>query len=386
MAAAKRGGSVPETVQSDRGRMPSRARARTRTRGGMANTRERTTASVAPPEDAATRRSAGVQEQAPRLDRLLEATRGIGVSRDARQIAEVLRAEIAHLLVGIDCRIDICMGKAKIFKRLPRVLAGQKAGPGRPELVTPDSFVETALQERRLTCTDVGDEPARLVIPLLSREEPWGYVDVRARRLRLPDEDEAALLQVLANCAATALENLFLRRSVDNQGMTDPVTGFYSRSYFYERLCSETVRARRYGEPLSAIMFEVDDFEEFVEERGRAAGTYLLRAVSRLLRGSMRQKVDLAYRCTGARFALLLPNTPCSTSGAALVAERLRGILEATEFRNEDDELFGRFTMSAGVAGFPGQCDDADELASAVEEALAAAKRTGKNRVKIYGR
>ena len=98
----------------------------------------------------------------------------------------------------------------------------------------------------------------------------------------------------------------------------------------------------------------------------------------------MRHKVDLAYRCAGARFALLLPNTPCSKEGAALVAERMRDMLEVTDFRTGEDEYLGRFTLSAGVAGFPAQCDDADELAAAAEEALCEAKSTGKNRVKIY--
>jgi diguanylate cyclase (GGDEF)-like protein len=249
--------------------------------------------------------------------------------------------------------------------------------------VPTDAIAEDALRRRRLVWV-CPKGAIRLVIPLLSRNEPWGYVDVQARRSSPPGEQDAAYLQSLANAAAAALEIACLRRSIGSEAMTDSVTGFYSGWHFFERLHSETARARRYGQPLSVIFFEIDDFDEFVEERGQAKGTYLLRAVSRLLRGSMRHKVDLAYRCAGARFALLLPSTTCSKDGAALVAERMRDMLEVTDFRTSEDEYLGRFTLSAGVAGFPAQCDDADELAAAAEEALADAKAAGKNRVRIY--
>ena len=98
----------------------------------------------------------------------------------------------------------------------------------------------------------------------------------------------------------------------------------------------------------------------------------------------MRQRVDLICRYGGATFALLLPNTTCSPAGAPIVAERLRATLEATEFKTESGQLIGRFTLSAGLAGFPAQSDDADELAAAARQALAEARRAGKNRARVY--
>jgi diguanylate cyclase (GGDEF)-like protein len=291
------------------------------------------------------------------------------------------------VLAEVDCRIIVCLGHANPARRRSGGRA-QDSGRARPESAPTDALTdalaEKALQRRRLACA-ARDGRMRLVIPLLSRNEPWGYVDVQSRRSNPPAEQEAAYLQSLANSAAAALEIAWLRRNVGSEAMTDSITGFYSGWHFYERLHSETARARRYGQPLSAIVFEVDDFEDFVEDRGQAKGMYLLRAVSRLLKGSMRHKVDLAYRCSGARFALLLPNTPCSKDGAALVAERMRTLLEDTDFRTGEDEYLGRFTLSAGAAGYPAQCDDADELAAAAEEALCEAKSAGKNRVRIYG-
>jgi diguanylate cyclase (GGDEF)-like protein len=322
-------------------------------------------------------------QQPAAIGSLLRATGEIAAARNIPEVAEMLRAEITRVLSGVDCRIDVYLGKTKPYTRLLDTGADDGIGTDEPGSMPPDALLQQALQQRRLSWAAV-DGPIRLVIPLLSRNEAWGYIDVRACRSGPPSDEEAAYLQLLASCAATVLEIACLRRSVGNQAMTDSVTGFYSGWHFHERLYSETARAQRYGQPLSAVVFEIDGFEEFVEDRGQAAGTYLLRAVSRLLKGSMRQKVDLVYRCGGARFALLLPNTPSSREGAALVAERMRGALEVTDFRTGDDELLGRFTLSAGVAGYPAQCDDADELATAAEEALCEAKSAGKNRVRIY--
>lgn len=325
--------------------------------------------------------------QSATLDSLLRATGAMSVSKNVHDVTEILTTEITSVLAETDCRIIVCLGHAKPARRRAGGRARENPGGAQPESAPTDALTdalaERALQRRRLVSA-ARDGRMRLVIPLLSRNEPWGYVDVQYRRSSPPAEQETAYLQSLANSAAAALEIAWLRRNVGSEAMTDSITGFYSGWHFHERLCSETARARRYGQPLSAIIFEVDDFDEFVEDRGQAQGTYLLRAVSRLLKGSMRHKVDLAYRCGGARFALLLPNTPCSKDGAVLVAERMRGMLEVTDFRTGDDEYLGRFTLSAGVAGIPTQCDDADELAAAAEEALCEAKSAGKNRVKIY--
>lgn len=384
----ERGGTLTHRVtprpDQDGDQAPNGRRARAARRSGTTTTRDRGLPRIDGAETAASRPPEASRRRPPGPERLLRATRAIGASRNAREITETLRTEVSHILAGADCRVDVHLDTEKMLECLPTALAGDTGAPTHHASMTLDPIAERAIQRGRLVRTQAGGEHVRLVIPLLSKDEPWGYVDVRARRLRPPDKEETAFLQMLADSAAATLENACLRGSIGDQGITDRVTGFYSLSYFFERLRSETVRARRYRQPLSFVAFEIDDFEEFVSRRGQVVGVYLLRAISRLLRGSMRQRVDIACRYHGGKFALLLPNTPCSTYGAALVAERLRDMLEATEFRNDDDQSLGHFTLSAGVAGFPSQCDDADELAAAAEKALTLAQHTGGNRVKIY--
>jgi diguanylate cyclase (GGDEF)-like protein len=375
---------VTPGLRQDGDDAPNGRRTRAVRTSGMTATRDRARAQRAGVETAPARHSGALRRRGPRLDRLLKATRLIGVSRNARELTETLKTEMVNVLAGADCRIDVHLDTEKMLSCLPNAVVGDDGASAQRTTMALDPVAQRAIQ-RGVPTSAAGGEPLRLVIPLLSKGEPWGFVDVRASRLRAPDKEEAAFLQLLADSAAATLERVCQRGSVADQGITDGVTGFFSRPYFLERLRSETVRARRYRQPLSAVVFEIDGFEEFVSRRGQAVGMYLLRAVGRLLKGSLRQRVDIASRFHGGKFALLLPNTPCSTSGAALVAERLRNMLEATEFRDDDDQSLGCFTLSAGVAGFPSQCDDADELAAATERALALAQRTG-NRVKIYVR
>ena len=118
--------------------------------------------------------------------------------------------------------------------------------------------------------------------------------------------------------------------SAGNRSATDAVTGLYSRWYFYERLYAEVARARRYRQPLSLVVGELDGEEDLARSRGPAFRDAALAAMARLLLTSLRDKVDVACRLGGGKFALLLPNTPPGPESAGLVADRVRQRVAAT--------------------------------------------------------
>jgi two-component system chemotaxis response regulator CheY len=216
---------------------------------------------------------------------------------------------------------------------------------------------------------------------LILDNEATGFTDVSDGSSGRLDGDAVRAVQIIANQAALAVEIARLREAASHHGAADAMSGLYNRWHFYERLYSGTKRAERYRQPLSLIIAELDSFVKFTEERGETAGSQLLRAVGRRLDVNLRRKVDVACRHEAGTFAILLPNTPCRKLGAPLVAERLREAIEATEFRNEDNDMLGRFTLSVGVAGYPGHVEDADELAEAAALKTAAG---GKNKVVVY--
>jgi diguanylate cyclase (GGDEF)-like protein len=219
------------------------------------------------------------------------------------------------------------------------------------------------------------------LLPLTAGERSSGYLELTAALRRPFREAEIELASLLAGHTAAALERAKAFRAVQSRSATDTLTGLYSRWYFYERLYAEVARARRYRQPLSLVVAELDGEVDLARRRGAAFRDAALAALARLLVTSLRDKVDVACRLGGGRFALLLPNTPPGPDAAGLVAERVRQRVAAT--RLSDDELgaLGSFTMSLGVAGFPEAAEDADELAGVAEDRLAAARAAGGDRV-----
>jgi two-component system cell cycle response regulator len=133
----------------------------------------------------------------------------------------------------------------------------------------------------------------------------------------------------------------------------------------------EVERARRYGHPLAAILFDLDHFKEVNDHFGHAAGDRLLRAMAQEVRRALRP-TDLLGRWGGEEFVVLLPET--ALQSAVDVAERLRYLVAGLPWET------GSLTASFGVA----ECTATDNLGALLrraDRALYEAKRLGRNRV-----
>ena len=323
-------------------------------------------------------------EHAEHLLALVESGHALAATLDRRETLNCFTAAVARLLPGVEHEVDVWQHKEDgSFVHLAPDADGSHDDD--PADAPPDALALRAIARRRPAQARTGGETTRLIVPLVVAGEAAGYVDIHGRPLRRFTADELAVLQVLGDHVAVALEYARLGRSLDRQAAVDTVTGFFNRWYFYERLYSETARASRYKQPLSILLVNIDGYEDFVARRGPADGDAVLKAIVRLLTASLRRKVDVACLHGIGEFGLLLPNTEPFTPGAALVAQRLRAAIEGMELRNEDHELLGAFTLSVGVAGFPRHGEDADELASCAAEALAQARALGGDRLQVYG-
>ncbi|MCZ6793561.1 MAG: diguanylate cyclase [Planctomycetota bacterium] len=161
----------------------------------------------------------------------------------------------------------------------------------------------------------------------------------------------------------------------------DEVSGVYSRRYLNSQLSRELARARRYGNPLSLLLIDLDGFKGVNDTLGHLEGDSVLRKVGHLLRDSTRQ-ADSVCRFGGDEFAILLPET--SSSEAYRTAERIRESIATVTVRGASGEP-GPLTTSVGGATFPADCDEAEELLCLADQMCLDAKRAGKNRVRLYG-
>ena len=226
----------------------------------------------------------------------------------------------------------------------------------------------------------VGDPHAgedRIELPLTAGQASFGVLKLFARRF---DTDSVIVATSLAAQAVVALDNARLHRIVERQALVDTLTGLSNRRHGQDALALEISRAARFGDPLALVIVDVDSFKSINDAHGHPFGDRVLRHVADILRTTLRD-IDLPSRWGGDEFVLLLAAT--DVAGALAVAERLRSAL-AERILIAPDGSAVNVTASFGVAVYPDAPSEA-ELLEAADEALYAAKRAGKNRVKAAG-
>jgi two-component system, cell cycle response regulator len=153
---------------------------------------------------------------------------------------------------------------------------------------------------------------------------------------------------------------------------TDSLTGIANRREFARILEGEIDRAKRYGTPLSLIMYDLDSFKQVNDSYGHDLGDYVLQSVTRLVNEHIRS-VDVAARWGGEEFIVLMPQS--ALAAARTAAEKLRQVIAKHRF-----DKVNNVTASFGVAEFAPQ-DESKSLLKRADEALYQAKARGKNRV-----
>lgn len=159
---------------------------------------------------------------------------------------------------------------------------------------------------------------------------------------------------------------------VMRSSLTDELTGLYNRRYFDRSLAREVNRAKRHQHEFALVLFDVDDFKQYNDRHGHAAGDEILSYVGKILSESMRDE-DTACRYGGEEFIAILPMT--GAEKASLVAGRI------VERMAEHMFSHGNVTISAGIAAYPTDAVDPGELFLRADRALYAAKAAGKNQV-----
>jgi diguanylate cyclase (GGDEF)-like protein len=158
--------------------------------------------------------------------------------------------------------------------------------------------------------------------------------------------------------------------------VTDGLTGLYNHRYFQDRFEEEVERARRYQNPLSLLMLDLDDFKIYNDANGHIAGDLLLVEISKVFKKAVR-KVDTVARYGGEEFAIILPST--KKKGAVTIAGRICQKVADHHFPNQVIMPLGRITVSIGVASLGDDADTHADLLDIADKALYRAKHNGKN-------
>jgi len=164
--------------------------------------------------------------------------------------------------------------------------------------------------------------------------------------------------------------------ALERLATTDPLTGAMNRRRFMDEGERELRRARRYGSPLSLVIFDVDHFKRINDSFGHAVGDKVLRRLVEEANATLREH-DMICRYGGEEFAVVFPQT--DAAAAEIAAERLRAAIASIEVKAGDELV--RPTVSIGGTQVDPHGDSLQSALSRADGLLYQAKRSGRNRV-----
>ena len=278
---------------------------------------------------------------------LLHADRGLARSR-----AEDIRDRIGAAAVGDGIRFTASIGVATdlspaagfqgLFDRADRCLYQAKHS-GRNRVVDEVDFAKNAQDNEEDPLIVDFDNRVRVLTDRLA-----DYLSQKGRAMARGFQDEADL---------------------------DGLTGIYNRRYFDRRIERELENSRKPGQPLSMILFDIDDFGAVNRNYGFPAGDRCLKAVTAALARSVRN-TDWVARYGGEELCAILPGT--SLEEAADIAERILEAIRALRATAVDGRVFG-VTASCGVVETRGDDPDVPAFVQRASDKVRQAKKAGKN-------
>ena len=212
-------------------------------------------------------------------------------------------------------------------------------------------------------------------IPMIVYSDVIGVINVTNKRQGKDFTDEdVEMLKAVADQAAVAIN----KAQLWDMAVTDFLTGLYVRRYFMVKLQEELHRAQRYNNILSIVMADLDRCKNINDTHGHDAGDRVLKAIGKFLQQNVRD-VDVVARYGGEEFVIMIPEA--ANDAAHILSERLRKNLSKMKF-----EDLPPVTISLGIATFPHDGTDAEDLIKKADAAMYAAKRAGRDQVVKYTR
>lgn len=193
-------------------------------------------------------------------------------------------------------------------------------------------------------------------------------------------QDDLRFLATISDLGAVALENGELFQRTQDLAIHDGLTSLYTKGYFLERLKEECSRGIRHKTILSLFMLDIDYFKNYNDKFGHTAGDIVLRILSSVMVDFLRDYNPVISRFGGEEFCIILPQM--DKERACNVADELREVIEKTKIVLRRQET--NITVSIGVATFPLDASDEEEVILKTDKALYTAKQEGRNRVICY--
>lgn len=286
------------------------------------------------------------------------------------QSAEMVALSLAALFLGWTVgRFWVSGAERRRMDALLRIARARLQGHSEQRFPTDDSQLGVLMRT-------INADLDRNMTPAKELDMRVGEFEEKLQALRRINE---TLMQGSGSAAETARrlaqQNDELEKAVRHLrhlAATDGLTGLANHRTLHEELRKAIAHAKRYNQPLSLLMLDVDHFKRFNDEHGHQAGDGALLDIASTLR-SVTRSADLCARYGGEEFAVILPATPLD--GALQMAERIRAAVHHHIEQPHD------FTVSIGVAEMEVGTHTLEDLIAVADRSLYEAKRRGRNRV-----
>ena len=173
-----------------------------------------------------------------------------------------------------------------------------------------------------------------------------------------------------------------MKESLRHRTFIDEVTGVYNYRYLDRRLAEETERTRRHGGLTAVLYMDLDGFKKVNDQFGHQVGNIVLEQLATTMSRKMRS-CDVFGRIGGDEFLAILPQT--DRREAYVLAERLRETVENYALAVEKGRIVDFLRLSVGVAAFPVNGENMDNVITAADNAVYECKSRGGNRVTMAG-
>ncbi len=226
---------------------------------------------------------------------------------------------------------------------------------------------------------ELADEYVSMVsIPLVADEELIGAVSLYSADLLKYEEEHLRLIETISRIASDAIRRSLQHAEAETYALTDPMTGLPNARSLQLQFEKEAARAGRGGTSFQVLMLDLDGFKQVNDTFGHKAGDKMLKEISRVIRGQLRD-YDFLARYAGDEFVAIIPET--NSDEVVELGRRIEAAVLGFELQ------IGKETAQVGVsigwAGYPDHGENFDQMVIAADKAMYAIKSGRKQKERM---
>lgn len=215
-------------------------------------------------------------------------------------------------------------------------------------------------------------------LPLITEEKLIGAVSLYSCELEAYEEEHLRLLETVSRIAADAISKSLEHAETETRAMTDPMTNLPNARALQIQYEKEMARADRTESNFQVLMLDLDGFKAVNDTFGHKTGDRLLKEISKVMRGQLRD-YDFLARYAGDEFVAVIPET--DAQGVGELCDRIEKAVK--EFRLPISEgLFARVGVSLGAASYPQDGNNFDQMVISADKAMYSVKSIRKQQQK----